>query len=246
MKKMIAVLAVALAACNDVSAVDGRNPERRIEELEIRMAAMEAAWDGSHSHASTEDALDSLRTRVAVLEGSVFGAYGDGVVHGRVIIEGSGFTGAEVSIPGVGRATTDVDGKYRFSDVVAGTWDVRLTPPAGSDFATVNGTVDVSRSSPESQFDFHGIWVRTASIIGSVTVGGYGLSGATVSLYGMNESKQHTTAGAGQYAFTGLRAGGYEVRLTYDTTKYVFDVSAKKVDLATSETEVVSFDGKNR
>ena len=62
-------------------------------------------------------------------------------------------------------------------------------------------------------WDFDGIFVREATIMGMVTVEGQGLPGIKVAISGRQNAETATDAN-GQYTFTGLRAGNYTIEIS--------------------------------
>ncbi|MCY4669552.1 MAG: carboxypeptidase regulatory-like domain-containing protein [Rhodococcus sp.] len=86
--------------------------------------------------------------------------------------------------------------------------------------------------------------LRTVTIMGQVSVEGEGLADVTVSLSGEGES--HTTMPdmSGQYAFSKLPAGNFQVGISgYDTDDYSFETTSKNVAVALGETATVPFEG---
>ena len=91
--------------------------------------------------------------------------------------------------------------------------------------------------------NFSGSWIRTASLMGMVTVEGEGLPGITVSVTGRQEA-QMLTDDNGQYTFTGLRAGNYTVEITgFDATGVAFSSTSSAVTVGAGESKVWSFEG---
>jgi len=93
---------------------------------------------------------------------------------------------------------------------------------------------------------FDGTYLRTAGIMGRVSVEGEGLEGVTVSLAGGpdNADMTTTTDAAGQYSFAKLRAGDYAVGISgYNTDDYEFEVTSQNVTVALGETANVPFEG---
>ena len=166
-------------------------------------------------------------------------------IIGSVTVEGEGISGVTVRISGIAdQATqTDANGQYAFAQLRAGRYTVEV-----SDFGA-----DVGFSSPSQSVtlgvgetgaaSFDGTYVRTAGIIGRVSIEGNGLAGVTVSLSGI-ESRTATTDAAGQYAFAELRAGDYTVGISgYDADDHGFTETSRSVTVALGQTENVPFDG---
>ena len=142
---------------------------------------------------------------------------------------------------------TDDSGQYSFTGLRAGTYQVEISGFNTSEvsFSSTSGaaTVGVGESKVVS---FDGTYLRTAGIIGTVTVEGEGLANVTVSLTGGPDGNDETTMtdAAGQYSFSQLRAGEYAVGISgYDTDDYEFVTTSKSVTIAVGETANVPFDG---
>ena len=166
-------------------------------------------------------------------------------IIGSVTVEGDGLGGVTVRISGtVDQATqTDATGQYAFGRLRAGQYQVELSGfGADMDFSTVSRsvTLDVDETKTAT---FSGTYVRTASVVGRVSVEGNGLAGVTVSLSGL-ESRTATTDSAGQYAFAGLRAGSYTVGISgYDAEEHAFGQTTWSGSVALGQTVNVPFDG---
>ena len=178
--------------------------------------------------------------------------YGRGIGHGfasagTVTVENTGLGGVTVRLSGMADAqtATDNNGQYSFTGLRAGTYAVEIS---GFDmdevgFGSVSGaaTVGVGESKIVS---FDGTYLRTAGIMGQVSVEGTGLAGVTVSLAGEGEDATTVTDAGGQYAFSKLRAGDYSVAISgYDTDDYEFETTSMSVSVALGETANVPFDG---
>jgi hypothetical protein len=140
-------------------------------------------------------------------------------VEGTVTEIGSPAAGVTVQIFPSGGATsyatvtTGSDGKYKFTPIPAGTYDVKVVPTTGkvANPASRTVTVDASHTSVSGQ-DFT---VLGTSIAGSVRRGGDGVAGATVRLYpsGVSTPIATTTSTAtGGYVFNGVGAGSFDVK----------------------------------
>ena len=91
---------------------------------------------------------------------------------------------------------------------------------------------------------FDGTYVRTAGIQGQVTIDGEGLQGVTVTLNGEGEDRTEVTNAAGQYSFSRLKSGTYQVGITNpDPEDYEFAVTSKSQTIATGEVANVPFEG---
>ncbi|MCY3547282.1 MAG: carboxypeptidase regulatory-like domain-containing protein [Gemmatimonadetes bacterium] len=110
-------------------------------------------------------------------------------------------------------------------------------------FSSTSGaaTVGVGESKVVS---FDGTYLRTAGIVGQVSVDGEGLAGVTVTLSGHGEDATEVTDAGGLYSFSKLRSGTYQVAISgYDTDDYEFEVTSKSATIATGETANVPFEG---
>ena len=165
-------------------------------------------------------------------------------IIGSVTVERTGLGGVTVRLSGMADASTqtDANGLYTFTQLRAGSYKVELSDFAADvDFPTTSRNVTVGVGGAET-ISFDGTYVRTASIIGSVTVERAGLGGVTVRLSGMAKDSTQTDAN-GQYAFTQLRAGSYKVELAGFAADVGFPATSRNVTLDVGETEGISFDG---
>ncbi len=167
-----------------------------------------------------------------------------GSVAGQVSIEGQGADGVSVTLSSGAATATAGGGSYRFDGVEPGSYTVSISGfPAEASFDATSMPVTVGETGGTATVDFSGSYIRTASVRGSVTVEGDGLSGVTVRLSGMSEAEAMTDA-SGQYSFTGLRAGRYSVEISgFDSDEVGFSSTSGSADLGVGDTEVVSFDG---
>lgn len=172
-------------------------------------------------------------------------AAGDGVVEGTVTAEGSGIEGVTVELSGdATRSTiTDEDGRYRFEQVVEGSYIVTLRGvPSEVSLQTRSKTATLSGSGPVT-VDFSGNFIRTASISGVVKSGGAGLAGVSVSLDG-EESGTTQTDSDGEFSFTGLRAGEYEAEISGYPERVRFPFTTAHVSLDAGDSHFVEFQGE--
>ncbi len=140
---------------------------------------------------------------------------------------------------------TDDSGQYSFTGLRAGTYAVEISGfDAGEvGFSSTSGaaTVGVGESKVVS---FDGTYLRTAGIVGQVSVDGDGLEGVTVTLSGHDEEATEMTDTGGLYSFLKLRSGTYQIAISgYDTDDYEFQVTSETVTVATGETANVPFEG---
>ena len=167
-----------------------------------------------------------------------------GSITGQVSIEGMGADGVSVNLSNGASTTTAGGGNYRFDDVVAGPYTVTISGfPADASFDATSASVTIPETGGSVTHNFQGSYIRTASVMGTVTVEGVGLGGVTVRLSGMADS-QTATDMSGQYLFTGLRAGSYTVEISgFDTDEVAFGATSSSAMVGVGESKIVSFDG---
>ena len=194
----------------------------------------------------------SSAVEVAVGESKVWSFEGtyvrESTIAGQVSVEGNGLAGVTISLQGMGAdesENTDMGGQFTFSNLRAGEYQLAIS---GFDtreygFSTTSATVRVEHGRT-ANVPFEGIMLRTASIMGQVSIEGEGLADVTVSLSGEGESLTTMTDNSGQYAFSDLPAGNFQVGISgYDTDDYSFETTSKNVALALGETATVPFEG---
>jgi len=132
----------------------------------------------------------------------------------------------------IATTTTSGDGNYTFSNLSAGSYSVRVTPPAGvaqtydlDGVATANVaafTLTAGQARTDVDFGYRGtasvgdrVW-NDADGDGVQDAGETGINGVTVQLLnsGGTVIATTTTAGDGNYTFGNLAAGSYSVRVT--------------------------------
>ena len=167
-----------------------------------------------------------------------------GQIDGQVVIEGEGIDGVAVSLSSGVATTTSGGGYYSFADVEGGTYTITISGlPADASFDATSAEVTIAQSGQTVNRNFNGSWIRTASLMGMVTVEGEGLPGITVSVSGRQEA-QMVTDDNGQYTFTGLRAGNYTIEISgFDATDVGFAATSSAVEVAVGESKVWSFEG---
>ena len=172
----------------------------------------------------------------------------ESTIAGQVSVEGNGLAGVTVSLQGMNEddsENTDAGGQFTFSDLRAGEYQLAISGFDASEygFSTTSATVRVEHGKT-ANVPFEGILLRTASIMGQVTIEGEGLGDVTVSLSGEGENQTTTTDDSGQYSFAELPAGNFQVGISgYDTDDYAFETTSKSVALALGETRTVPFEG---
>ena len=91
---------------------------------------------------------------------------------------------------------------------------------------------------------FDGTYLRTAGIMGQVSVEGVGLPNVTVTMTGEGEDKTDVTDAGGLYAFSKLKAGAYSVAISgYDPDEVEFTSTSMNVTVALGETANIPFNG---
>ena len=167
-----------------------------------------------------------------------------GSIAGQVSIEGMGIDGVSVNLSSGATTTTAGGGTYRFDGVEAGAYTVTISGfPADASFDATSAAATIPETGGSVTLDFRGSYIRTASIMGTVTVENTGLGGVTVRLSGMADA-QTATDNNGQYAFTGLRAGTYSVEISgFDMDEVGFGSVSSSATVGVGESKIISFDG---
>ena len=166
---------------------------------------------------------------------------------GTVTVENTGLGGVTVVLSGMSDATTATDnsGQYAFTGLRAGSYSVEISgfdmDEVGFGNTSSAATVGVGESKIIS---FDGTYLRTAGIMGQVSVEGEGLAGVTVTMTGEGEDQTDVTDAGGLYGFSKLKAGDYSVAISgYDTDDYEFATTSMNVAVATGETANIPFEG---
>ena len=184
-------------------------------------------------------------SKVVSFEGTYLRTSG---VTGQVTVENNPLADVTVSLQGRGEdrtVTTNGAGQFTFSELRSGDYSVGITNPDPDQygFDVTSQTVTVAHGETAS-VPFEGIYLRTASIMGTVTVEGTGLGEVTVTLQGEGEEDETSTNAAGQFSFTELHAGEYSIGISgFDDDEYGFDVTTATVTVALQETATVPFEG---
>ena len=98
-----------------------------------------------------------------------------GSIAGQVSIEGMGIDGVSVNLSNGASTTTAGGGTYRFDGVEAGAYTVTISGfPADASFDATSAAATIPETGGSVTLDFRGSYIRTASIIGTVTVGSTG------------------------------------------------------------------------
>ena len=158
-----------------------------------------------------------------------------------------GLGGVTVRLSGMADAQTATDnsGQFAFTGLRAGTYSVAISGFDGDEvgFGSLmsSATVGVGESKIIS---FDGTYLRTAGIMGQVSVEGVGLAGVTVTMAGEGEDMTDVTDAGGLYAFSKLKAGAYSVAISgYDPDEVEFGTTSMNVTIALGETANIPFNG---
>ncbi len=167
-----------------------------------------------------------------------------GSIVGTVSIEGTGIDGVSVNLSNGNTTTTAGGGSYRFDNVEGGAYTVTISGfPSDAMFDATSAAATIASAGQSVTLNFTGAYIRTASVMGTVTVENMGLGGVTVALSGVS-SASAVTDDNGQYAFTGLRMGNYAVEISgFDNDEIGFSATSSAVTVGTGESKIVSFDG---
>ena len=137
-------------------------------------------------------------------------------------------------------------GGYAFTGLRAGTYTVEISGyPEDVKFDEVSMTVEVGVGDV-GKANFEGAYIRTSAVEGRVIIEGEGLAGVMVTLVGGpgNDSYTKMTGANGEFTFTELRPGDYQVSISgYDAEDYEFASNSHDVSVDLDETETVSFTG---
>ena len=169
-------------------------------------------------------------------------------ITGTITIEGVALEGVTVSLRGKGEdisVVTGAAGHYAFDRLHAGGYSVAISGYDTDDygFEATSKSVTVALNEAAT-VKFDGIKLRTAEIMGRVSVAESGLGGVTVTLAG-KEDRTGTTGADGRFSFAGLAAGRYALSLSgYDEAEYEFDAS-DEITLALGESRVENFVGRS-
>ena len=172
----------------------------------------------------------------------------ESAIAGQVSVEGNGLSDVTVSLQGMGAddtEMTDAGGQFTFPNLRAGEYQLAISGFDAREygFSTTSATVRLEHGRT-ANVPFEGIMLRTASIMGQVSVEGEGLEDVTVSLSGEGENQTRMTDESGQYTFSELPAGNFQVGISgYDTDDYSFETTSKNIHVPLGETATVPFEG---
>ena len=166
---------------------------------------------------------------------------------GTVTVENMGLGGVTVRLSGMADAqtATDNNGQYAFTGLRAGTYSVEISgfdsDEVGFGSISSSATVGVGESKIIS---FDGTYLRTAGIMGQVSVEGVGLPNVTVTMTGEGEDETDVTDAGGLYGFSKLKAGTYSIAISgYDPDQVEFASTSESVTVALGETANIPFEG---
>ena len=175
-------------------------------------------WNDPHSTLSLTAAPVSGGLKISVAYRATAASY---AITGTITALGSGLAGVTLTLSGgvSGTAISDANGYYSFTNLPSG-GNYTVTP-AKPGYLFSPASQSVYAMAADYQFDFTAS-TTTYLISGSVTAGGVGLSGVTMTLAGA-ASRSVTTDGIGSYSMSNLATGNYT--LTPSRSGYVFTPS---------------------
>ena len=162
-------------------------------------------------------------------------------------MENTGLGGVTVRLSGMAdqQFVTESDGQFTFTGLRAGTYSVEISgfdsDEVGFGSVAKGATIGVGES---RILTFDGTYLRTAGIMGQVSVDGVGLGGVTVTMTGEGEDETDVTDAGGLYGFPKLKAGTYSIAISgYDPDEVEFQTTSKTVAIALGETANEPFIG---
>ena len=178
-----------------------------------------------------------------------------GTISGSVTIEGTAAAGITATLSSGATTTTGAGGNFAFAGVEAGTYTVTISGfPEDATFAQVTQSATIASDGQNVQLNFAGEYIRSSSVVGSVTAadammsGGDGqpetLGGVTVTLDGEHAMGVIMETGMdGGFMFTGLRAGTYTVTISDFPEDISFETVSVEVDVDVGEVGHADFTG---
>ncbi|MDE2783383.1 MAG: carboxypeptidase regulatory-like domain-containing protein, partial [Gemmatimonadota bacterium] len=168
-------------------------------------------------------------------------------ITGQVSIERVGIAGVSVTLSTGHSTATNANGHFRFDNIEGGSITITIGGPLIPPDATFDRTPTTTTVTCVGAIvvNFAGSYIRTARILGTVTIDNMALPGVTVVLAGTFHSVA-TTGDDGAFAFTDLRAGSYTIEMLtsgFDTDEIRFPSTRSGFTLGVGEVKVVSFDG---
>ena len=198
---------------------------------------------GSSSSAATVAVGES---KVVSFEGTYLRTSG---ILGQITADNQPQEAVTVSLQGRGEnrsMTTNSAGQYSFDGLRSGDYAIGISGYNTDEvsFDVTSQTVTVAYGETAT-LPFEGTLLRTAGIMGTVTVEGVGpIPDVTVTIQGQGETKSMPTNSDGVYSFNRLHAGDYSVTISgFDDDEYGFNVTTATVTVALQDTETVAFDG---
>ena len=167
-------------------------------------------------------------------------------ISGQVAVDGTPIPGVTVMLSGdeSGEDTTDANGEYRFTRLVAGDYTLTISGYDTVEYA-FEPTRDLTLALDESSIqNFTGRSLRTATVMGYVTVEDAPLPGIGVTL-SANSGEilgAMPTGADGGYAFVDLLAGVYRVDITGYDDEHDFAATTWTGPVATDSTAIASFE----
>ena len=156
-------------------------------------------------------------------------------IAGRVSVEGMGLDSIMVTLSGAAdrSSMTDASGQYAFAGLAAGDYTVSIMVESNA-YVFESMSMDVAVGDDESAIvNFEGAHARTASVSGMAFIdelmkndmfdegeAPLAHAGLPVALVGpgVNEQRIGATDANGQFSFTGLRSGAYQLVVLLDAT----------------------------
>ncbi len=167
-----------------------------------------------------------------------------GTISGTVTIEGAGADGITVTLSSGASTTTAAGGNYSFSGVAGGAYTVTISGyPTDVTFSSTSKAATIKTAGQSVPVNFSGSYIRTSSIVGTVTAGGTGIAGVSVSATGPGGTQNKVTDANGNFNITGLRAGSYTVSISDIPSGYTFATTEKTITVAVGATENAQFTG---
>ena len=169
-------------------------------------------------------------------------------ITGQISIEGMGIAGVTVTLSTGDATVTDANGHFRFDNVEGETITMTISGPLippDATFALTSNTATITCVGQFITINFTGSYIRTARILGTVTIDNMALPDVTVVLAGTFHDVA-TTDENGAFAFTNLRAGSYTIEIPlpgFDSDDVGFPSTKSGFTLGVDEVKVVSFNG---
>ena len=166
-------------------------------------------------------------------------------ISGQVTVEGMGVSGVLITLSTGESTATDQNGNFRFDNVEGETLTIAISGfPSDATFDETSAIAAIPCDGNIITINFTGSYVRTATVLGTVTIDNTAVPGVTVVLAGTFHSVA-TTDEDGAFAFEGLRAGSYSIEILsrFETGEVRFPSIKRAFMLDVGEVRVVSFNG---